>query len=409
MVLPLLLLVLPGAACMFSLGVGLWVVCSQLLTADIPAAVGHRVKLWVLHCLLELLMTWGRIFEKLRICSMPEFVRFVHDLQPLKKDPDVRVTDLRYGTIPVRLYQPKASSCTLRRGIVFYHGGGGILGSLNTHHSICCHLSKESDAVLLAVGYRKLPQHKSPVPIRDCLAATIRFLKSLKTYGVDPARVVVCGESAGGAAAAFICQNLVDSPDLPKIRAQILIYPTLQCLDFQSPSYQQNKNIPLLSLSFLFYCLCSYLDISPSWKSTVLKGAHLPAEVWEKYRKWIGVENIPERFKKRGYRWMPREPLNEDAYQEAKFMLDLANSPLLAEDEVVFRLPEACIVSCEYDLLRDHSLLYKKRLEDLRVPVTWHHMEDGFHGVFATFDMGFLSFPCSSRIMNAVVHFLKGL
>ncbi|XP_014691742.1 arylacetamide deacetylase-like 3 isoform X1 [Equus asinus] len=409
MVLPLLLLVLPGAACVFSLGVGLWVVCSQLLTADIPAAVGHPLKLWVLHCLLELLMTWGRIFEKLRICSMPEFVRFVHDLQPLKKDPDVRVTDLRYGTIPVRLYQPKASSCTLRRGIVFYHGGGGILGSLNTHHSICCHLSKESDAVLLAVGYRKLPQHKSPVPVSDCLAATIRFLKSLKTYGVDPARVVVCGESAGGAAAAIICQNLVDSPDLPKIRAQILIYPTLQCLDFQSPSYQQNKNIPLLSLSFLFYCLCSYLDISPSWKSTVLKGAHLPAEVWEKYRKWIGVENIPERFKKRGYRWMPREPLNEDAYQEAKFMLDLANSPLLAEDEVVSRLPEACIVSCEYDLLRDHSLLYKKRLEDLRVPVTWHHMEDGFHGVFTTFDMGFLSFPCSSRIMNAVVHFLKGL
>lgn len=58
MVLPLLLLVLPGAACVFSLGVGLWVVCSQLLTADIPAAVGHPLKLWVLHCLLELLMTW---------------------------------------------------------------------------------------------------------------------------------------------------------------------------------------------------------------------------------------------------------------------------------------------------------------------------------------------------------------
>lgn len=78
----------------------------------------------------------GRIFEKLRICSMPEFVRFVHDLQPLKKDPDVRVTDLRYGTIPVRLYQPKASSCTLRRGIVFYHGGGGILGSLSESPSL---------------------------------------------------------------------------------------------------------------------------------------------------------------------------------------------------------------------------------------------------------------------------------
>lgn len=60
--------------------------------------------------------------------------------------------------------------------------------------------------------------------------------------------------------------------------------------------------------------MCSYLDISFFWKSIVLKGVYLFVEVWEKYRKWIGVENIFERFKKRGYRWMFREFLNEDVY-----------------------------------------------------------------------------------------------
>lgn len=106
---------------------------------------------------------------------------------------------------------------------------------------------------------------------------------------------------------------------------------------------------------------------------------------------------------------MSPQYLDEDAYLETKAILDSVNSPLIAEDEVVSRVPEALIVSCEYDVLRDDSLLYKKRLEDLGVPVTWHHVEDGFHGVLSTLDFGYFEFPCSKRILNAIVHFLKGL
>lgn len=78
----------------------------------------------------------GMILEKLRICSMPQFVRFVHDLVPLKEDPDVVVTDLLFGTVPVKLYQPKGLSCTPRPGIVFYHGGGAVMGSLSKNPSL---------------------------------------------------------------------------------------------------------------------------------------------------------------------------------------------------------------------------------------------------------------------------------
>lgn len=106
---------------------------------------------------------------------------------------------------------------------------------------------------------------------------------------------------------------------------------------------------------------------------------------------------------------MPREPVNEAAYQETKFILDLMNSPLIAENEVVSLLPEACMVSCEYDLLRDDSLSCKKRLGDLGVPATWHHVEGGVHGVLNSLDVGCLYFPCSMRILNTTVHFLKGL
>lgn len=253
------------------------------------------------------------------------------------------------------------------------------------------------------------PQSKFPTPVRDCIAATIHFLKSLDNFGVDPARVVVCGDSAGGGIAAIVCQQLMDKPDLPKIRAQILLYSITQLMDLTLPSFQENKDVPLLTEDFVWYCWFCYLDISPSWKSVVMGRGHLPAKVWDKYRQWLGSENIPRRFKKEAYRRVSPAPLNEGAYLETDHILDLMSSPLIAEDAVMSRLPEACIVSCEYDILRDHSLLYKKRLEDLGVSVTWHHMEDGFHGVLNTLDMGYFQFPCSTRILNAMVHFLKGL
>ncbi|KAM5248724.1 arylacetamide deacetylase-like 3 [Ctenodactylus gundi] len=404
-----LVLVLLTAACVVHLGIVLWVIGNNFATADIPEGINHPVKLRIFHCLFQLLLTWGGIFEKFGICSATQFVSFVHDLPPLKKYPGVVVTDLRFGTIPVRLYRPEAPTSASRPGVIFYHGGGAVLGSLKTHHGFCSFLCKKSDSVVLAVKYRKSPKYKHPVMTRDCMVATIHFLKSLNKYGVDPRRVVVCGESVGGGLAAVLCQIFVNHPDLPRIRAQILIYAFLQCLDFQSPSYQQNRNVPLLTWDFAFYCWSCHLNISPSWQSTVRKGAHLPPEVWERLRKWLGPENIPERFKKRGYHPVSREPVDIEAYQEISILLHWTSSPLINSDDIVAQVPEACIISCEYDLLRDHSVLYKKRLEDVGVPVTWHHVEDGFHGVLATIDLGCMQFSCSMQILDAVVHFIKEL
>nr|XP_030739124.1 arylacetamide deacetylase-like 3 [Globicephala melas] len=319
----------------------------------------------------------------------------------------LRCNNLNPATLLTSVTEEITHKCLMLMDHILTPCGDLQEASVETHHGLRSHFCKESDSVVLAVGFRKILKHRFPVIVRDFMVATIHFLKSLNTYGADPAWVMVCGDSVGGGVATIVCQNLVDSSDLPKIRAQILIYAALQALDFQPPSHQQNKDVPLLRQNLAFYRWCGYLDISPSWKRTVLEGAHLPAEVWEKYRKWLGSENILEKFKKRGY--TPHEPLNETAYLETNIILDLMNSPLIADDEVVSQLRKACIVSCEYDILQDHSLLYKKRLEDLGVPVTWHHMEDGFHRVSVTLDLGCLYLPCSTRILNAAVHFIKEL
>ncbi|XP_069893055.1 arylacetamide deacetylase-like 3 [Dipodomys merriami] len=404
-----LALVFLATACVCWLGVALWVICRQLFTEYIPKDIGHPVKLRIFSCVFQLALTWGRILEKLRICSASQFVCFLHDLRPLKKDARVMVTDLHFGTIPVKLYQPRAACDTPRTGIVFYHGGGTILGSLKIYNEICLRLCKESDSVVLSVGYRMSPKYRFPVMLNDCTVATIHFLKSLNMYGVDRARVVLCGDSVGGLAATELCKLLRNHPGLPRIRAQILIYASLQAVDFQSPSFQQNHNIPFLTWDMIFDCWSCHLAISSGWKSTIKKGTHLSPEFWKKYSKWLGHENIPERFKKRGYRPIVPGPVNEDAYLETATARSETCTPIITPDDILSQLPEACIVSCEYDLLRDHSLLYKKRLEGLGVPVTWHHMEDGFHGVFNTLGFGCLEFPCSLRILNLIVHFIKGL
>ncbi|KAM4872891.1 arylacetamide deacetylase-like 4 [Thomomys bottae] len=351
----------------------------------------------------------GCILEKLRICSMPGFCQFLQRLLPVRKDPDVLVTNLRFGTINVRLFRPKAVSSSPRRGIVYYHGGGAVIGGLDLYHNVCNLLAKKTDSVLLSVGYRKLPHYHYPVSLQDCLNATIHFLKSLKLYGVDPSRVVVSGDSIGATAVAFITQALVGRTDIPKLRAQILVYPAVQFINFQLPSFPQNTNFPILTRDIMMMCVCRYLRIDSSWKDALLKGACIPAHIWEKYKKWLSSDNLPERFRKKYYQGEFHAPFNEAAYLETRHIFEVANAPILAEDQIMAQLPETLVVTCEWDVLRDDGLLYKKRLEDQGVPVTWFHAEDGFHGCTLLFDSMLLYFPCAEKIMNVLVTYLCGI
>ncbi|XP_003471457.1 arylacetamide deacetylase-like 4 [Cavia porcellus] len=405
---PLLVLLL--GLLIFHLGLCVWVVLKHFLMAELPSTLQHTVKMRFLHCMLLYVITLGNILDKMKICSMPKFSRFIHDrLSIKKKDPKMVVTDLHFGTIPVRLFQPKATSCSPRRGIIFYHGGGSVVGSLDSYHNFCLLLARETDSVLLAVGYRKLPYYHYPAITTDCLNAAIHFLKWLKSYGVDPSRVVICGESIGGGAAAHVTQALVGHKDLPQIWAQVLIYPLIQAINFQLPSAQQNQNIPFLTWDFLIMCICRYMAIDLSWKDAILKGAFIPPETWKKYRKWLSSDNIPKSFKKKYQEPEYPGPFNEAAYLEAKHLLDVHHAPLLADDETIAQLPETFLVSCGHDILRDDALLYKKRLEDQGVTVSWYNVEDGFHGCMVLYDKKFFSFSCSCKIFNAVVSYIKGI
>ncbi|NXM75419.1 ADCL3 protein, partial [Serilophus lunatus] len=159
-----------------------------------------------------------------------------------------------------------------------------------THESICQYIAKESGSVVVSVGYRLAPEHKYPAAFEDCLNATQHFLQNTEHYGVDPARVTVCGDSAGGNLAAAVSQTLAGRSDLPKLRAQILLYAGLQALDFNLPSYHQNQGVPPLFRERVVYCALLYVNGNAMHMKEVLEGSHIPPEMWLKYRKWMSPD-----------------------------------------------------------------------------------------------------------------------
>ncbi|NWV31600.1 ADCL4 protein, partial [Grantiella picta] len=244
----------------------------------------------------------------------------------------------------------------------------------------CRYFCRKTNSVVVCVEYRLAPEHPFPVQFEDCLTAAIHFLRTAQDYGVDPSRIVICGDSSGGTLTAAVAQALVNRSDLPKPRAQILIYPFLQCVDFNLPSYQQNERIPILLKERALALGLKYLKGDLCYIKELLKGCHVPEDRRLKYQKWVSSDYIPQEFKTRGYKPSPTYPPSEEICEMSAPLFDPVFSPLLAEDSVIAQLPETFILTCEFDVLRDDGLLYKKRLEDHGIKVTWCHLQEGFHG-----------------------------
>ncbi|KFO59575.1 Arylacetamide deacetylase-like 4, partial [Corvus brachyrhynchos] len=248
-----------------------------------------------------------------------------------------------------------------------------------SYERICRYIARKSDSVVVSVGYRLAPEHPFPAQFEDCLTATIHFLRTAQDHGVDPSRIVVCGDSSGGTLTAAVAQALVNRRDLPKLRAQILIYPFLQCMDFNLPSYQQNEKVPILLKERTLVLGLKYVN-EDFCLEELFKGCHVSEDQRLKYQKWVSPDYIPLEFKTRGFKPSPIYPPSKQICEVVKSMFDPVFSPLLAEDSVIARLPETFILTCEFDVLRDDGLLYKKRLEDHGIKVTWCHLQEGFHG-----------------------------
>ena len=159
------------------------------------------------------------------------------------------------GEIPVRIYAP--SDARGLPALVYFHGGGFVIGSLETHDGTCRSLANAIGCVVVSVDYRLAPEHKFPAGPEDCYAATRWVAEKGAEIGVDGARVAVGGDSAGGNLAAVVALMARDRRG-PALRHQLLIYPVANH-DYTTASYEENQQGYLLSREMMRWFWNHYL------------------------------------------------------------------------------------------------------------------------------------------------------
>jgi acetyl esterase len=159
------------------------------------------------------------------------------------------------GEIPVRIYAPsRAPGLPV---LVWFHGGGFVIGSLDTHDGTCRSLANAIGCMVVSVDYRLAPEHKFPAAPEDCYAATRWLAEKGAELGADPSRLAIGGDSAGGNLAAVVALMARDRGG-PELRHQLLVYPVANHA-FDTPSYEQNASGYLLSRAMMRWFWNHYL------------------------------------------------------------------------------------------------------------------------------------------------------
>lgn len=238
---------------------------------------------------------------------------------PVESVTDLVIQETNGDPLPIRVYRPLRAD-TSPPVVAFFHGGGFVMGGLETHDAMCRSLANASGAVVASVGYRLAPENSFPAAVDDAWTAVCWLAANAEEFGADGDRLAVAGDSAGGNLAAIATQ-LARQSGWPSIRFQVLIYPAV--------------------------------DARLGWQSmdTFADGYLLT---------------------RRDLEWF------YDSYSPPASRLDWKVSPLLAPR--MDNLPPALVITAESDPLRDEGNAYAERLRDAGVPATLMCFEGMVHG-----------------------------
>ena len=161
------------------------------------------------------------------------------------------------GPVPLRLYRP-AGVAQPSPVLVYYHGGGWVIGDLDTHDVVCRALAVQANCAVVAVDYRMGPEHRFPAAVDDCLAASLWLHQHAGRLGLDPHRFALGGDSAGGNLAAVMALALRDGASTLQPKLQLLIYPATD-MRLLSPSHTHNGQGYMLTRDSITYFRGHYI------------------------------------------------------------------------------------------------------------------------------------------------------
>jgi acetyl esterase len=232
---------------------------------------------------------------------------------------DIEITQHAHS-VTARIYRP-AETDELASAVLYFHGGGWVIGSVTTHDAYCRQLAAASGSVVISVDYRRAPEHRFPAAAEDAYAAVCWTVKHAERLRVKANRLAVAGDSAGGNLAAAATLMSRDRAG-PPIVLQVLVYPVLD-FDFERPSYTEFADGYLLSRASMIW-------------------------FWEQY------------------------------FGDTSGSIDPLAAPLRAES--LSRLPPALVITAECDPLRDEGEAYARRLQQAGVAAKLVLYEGMIHG-----------------------------
>jgi acetyl esterase len=274
-----------------------------------------------------------------KLCTLPD-----QKMAPIGRMEDVEAVGPD-GPVPLRLYTPVAAGGSALPALVYFHGGGFVLGDLDCFDSICRALADSSGCRIVSVDYRLAPEHPFPAAVEDCFAALKWIEANAASLGIDANRIAVGGDSAGGNLAAVVSQ-LAQANNGSHIALQMLFYP-ITTMRPDSPS------------SFAF---------SP----TILRGPAI---------NWFYSHYVPDG--------------GEDHADDPRL------SPLRSED--LSGLPPAYIVTAGFDPLHEEGQAYADKLESAGVKVRHIDYPTMIHGFFSMPGL----IPLAGEALNAAGHALR--
>ena len=168
------------------------------------------------------------------------------------------------GGVPCRIYRPEGEGP--KPGLLYFHGGGWVLGGPDTHGDMCAELALASGCIAVLVDYRLAPENPHPAQLEDSLAVLAWLREHGADIGMDPGRIIGGGDSAGGQMTAGLSLYLRDH-GLAPLAGMVLIYPVLGA-DVNTPSYLRNAEAPCLTRSEMVFFLESFMGSPghPNWR-----------------------------------------------------------------------------------------------------------------------------------------------
>jgi acetyl esterase len=230
------------------------------------------------------------------------------------------IRDLDAGGVRCRHY--RTTGQTPAPLLIYYHGGGWVIGDLESHDDVCRKLASQARCDVIAVDYRLAPEHPAPAAVDDCIAATKWIFANAKSLGIDPSRIAIGGDSAGGNLSAIVAMHSGEKPVF-----QLLVYPATD-MRMGQQSHTDNAQGYLLTADSMKWFIGHYLQ------------------------------------------------------GDEKKKLDPKVSPILSSDADLKKSPPTLVITAEFDPLRDEGEEYAAKLASLGVSTSTVRFNGQIHAFF---------------------------